>query len=198
MVSQTSRQLRGAICGNSCYITQIKVFLAQILIYTVQFWQNYFWTQKLMRCLLYLSDIRSGKYFSDNAINILCGEKSDWSGSRVCVDHTGDGGRSSSGGEEERRRGGELQKYFNRSNRYYCCYCYQAKLLSNRSQLAWPLSETLAVLINIRHSPFNNIVFVLNRVEGVFWWRQQWNTFSLDLLSVLTYIEEFYISIEYR
>ena len=69
---------------------------------------------------------------------------------------------------EEWRRGGELQKYFNRSNRYYCCYCYQAKLLSNRSQLAWPLSETLAVLINIRHCPFNNIVFVLNRVEGVF------------------------------
>ena len=108
MVSQTSRQLRGAICGNSCYITQIKVFLAQILIYTVQFWQNYFWTQKLMRCLLYLSDIRSGKYFSDNAINILCGEKSDWSGSRVCVDHTGDGGRNSSGGVEERRRASKI------------------------------------------------------------------------------------------
>ena len=161
--------------------------MAQILIYLAWAVAKLFLEQKLMRCLLYLNDIRSGKYFSDNAINILCGEKSDWSGSRVCVDHTGDGGR---------RSGGELQKYFNRSNRYYCCYCYQAKLLSNRSQLAWPLSETLAVLINIRHSPFNNIVFVLNRVEGVFWWRQQWNTFSLDLLSVLTYIEEFYISIE--
>ena len=79
----------------------------------------------------------------------------------VCVDHTGDGGRRAGGAER-------ASKYFNRSNRYYCCYCYQAKLLSNTSQLAWPLNETLAVAINIRHSPFNNIVFVLNRVEGVF------------------------------
>ena len=110
-----------------------------------------------LRCLLYLNDIRSGKYFSDNAINILCGEKTDLSGSRVCWSYGRCGGR----------RSGELQIYFNRSNRYYCCYCYQAKLLSNTSQLG-PFSETLEVVINIRHSPVNNIVFVLNRVEGVF------------------------------
>ena len=112
MVSQTSRQLRGTICGNSCWLAIRWHFL------WLQSWFILLSSGKIifdLRCFLYLNDIRCGKYLSDNAINILCGEKSDWSGSRVCWSYGRCGGR----------RSGELQIYFNRSNRYYCCYCYQ-------------------------------------------------------------------------